>query len=45
MSWTRLCMTAVGVSLIVGGIFIMTKYRDEVRLSSASCHRRVAFMR
>ncbi len=31
----RLCMTAVGVGFIVGGIFIMTRYRDEVSPSSS----------
>lgn len=32
MSWTQLLMTAVGVSCIVGGIYIMNAYRDQVRL-------------
>jgi hypothetical protein len=27
-------MTAVGVGFIIGGIFVMSKYRDEVRPSS-----------
>jgi hypothetical protein len=32
MGWTELLMTALGVVFIVGGIFVMNKYREEVRL-------------
>lgn len=29
MSWTRLCMTAVGVGFIIGGIYVMNRFRND----------------